>query len=139
MNNKKKGEIGERIAIGELAKYGIDVALPLTDNLPYDFIMIHKGRLFKTQVKTATPNNFVCEFDLTSNNWYTKTKSKYTEHEIDIMLLCDFKRVFVLSPKEFTNRYSFSIRYKTDKLKQKTQNMCEDYILSIKLIEKLLS
>ena len=30
MNNKNKGEIGERIAIGELAKFGIDILLPMS-------------------------------------------------------------------------------------------------------------
>lgn len=39
-NNKQLGEIGERIAIGELAKYGIDVILPLSDNLPFDFVAL---------------------------------------------------------------------------------------------------
>lgn len=33
-NNKQLGEMGERVAIGELAKYGIDVLLPMSDNLP---------------------------------------------------------------------------------------------------------
>ena len=38
-NNKQLGEMGERVAIGELAKYGIDVLLPMSDNLPFDFVL----------------------------------------------------------------------------------------------------
>lgn len=30
-NNKQLGEMGERVAIGELAKYGIDVLLPMSE------------------------------------------------------------------------------------------------------------
>lgn len=30
-NNKQLGEMGERVAIGELAKYGIDVLFPMSE------------------------------------------------------------------------------------------------------------
>ena len=39
-NNKQLGEIGERVVIGELAKLKIDVLLPMTDNLPFDFAIL---------------------------------------------------------------------------------------------------
>lgn len=32
-NKKQLGEIGERIAIGELSKYGLDILLPMSDHL----------------------------------------------------------------------------------------------------------
>ena len=38
-NKKQLGEIGERIAIGELSKYGLDILLPMSDNLPFDIII----------------------------------------------------------------------------------------------------
>lgn len=37
-NKKQLGEIGE--AIGELSKYGLDILLPMSDNLPFDFVII---------------------------------------------------------------------------------------------------
>ena len=109
MNSKKKGEIGERISIGELAKFGIDVAIPLTDNLPFDYIIIYKSKLFKAQVKSATPREDVCEFDLSSNNWYSKTTRKYTKKDVDVFILCDFINVFMLVLKDFEDKRSFII------------------------------
>ena len=32
-NKKQLGEIGERIAIGELSKYGLDILLPMSDTI----------------------------------------------------------------------------------------------------------
>ena len=49
-NNKQLGEMGERVAIGELAKYGIDVLLPMSDNLPFDFVVFHNNKFFVTPV-----------------------------------------------------------------------------------------
>lgn len=70
-NNKQLGEIGERIAIGELAKYGIDVILPLSDNLPFDFVAYINNKFYKCQVKTtdSLTENDSLRFSLTSNNW----------------------------------------------------------------------
>lgn len=38
LRNKK--QLGKRIAIGELSKYGLDILLPMSDNLPFDFVII---------------------------------------------------------------------------------------------------
>ena len=46
-NNKHLGEIGERIVIGELSKYGLDIMLPMSDNLPFDFLIYYKGKFYK--------------------------------------------------------------------------------------------
>ena len=44
VNKKNIGELGEQIAIGELGKYGINVAIPLSDNLPFDIIVYYKNK-----------------------------------------------------------------------------------------------
>lgn len=70
MNKKQFGEIGERIAIGELAKFGIDVMLPMTDNLPFDLVIFYNNKFFKCQVKTSNRVNSkgVISFSIRSNN-----------------------------------------------------------------------
>ena len=84
-NKKQLGEIGERIAIGELSKYGLDILLPMSDNLPFDFVIYYNNKFYRTQVKTV--NNSL-NFSLTSNNYNKGTVHKYNEDEIDIMICC---------------------------------------------------
>ena len=52
-NKKQLGEIGERIAIGELSKYRLDILLPMSDNLPFDFVIYYNNKFYRTQVKTT--------------------------------------------------------------------------------------
>ncbi len=137
MNPKSKGEKGERIVIGELAKYDLDVALPMSDNLPFDLIIITPNKLFKVQIKTSTyrPNKGAISFDLTSNNWNKKTVKKYTLDDCDIMICCDCINVYLLLPNQFVNKKSFSIRDAESKNNQeKLINRKEDFILSDKRI-----
>lgn len=143
MNPKARGEKGQRIVIGELAKYNIDVAIPLTDNLPFDLIIIYGGKLFKAQVKSSgrsgkqSVGNIM--FSLTSYNWYQGTSKKYTKYDCDILFLCDYEHVYLLAPSQFENRRSFSIRQKPSLNGQsKGCNTHNDYILSLKRIEDVL-
>ena len=50
-NKKQLGEIGE--AIGELSKYGLDILLPMSDNLPFDFVIYYNNKFYRTQVKAS--------------------------------------------------------------------------------------
>jgi hypothetical protein len=38
-NVKHLGEIGERITIGILSQFGMDIMLPMSDNLPFDLVI----------------------------------------------------------------------------------------------------
>ena len=143
MNPKARGEKGQRIVIGELAKLDVDVAIPLTDNLPFDLVVIYGGKLFKAQIKSScragslSLGNIV--FSLTTNNWYKGTKKKYTSTDCDIMFLCDYKNVYLLSSGEFSNRASFTIRQKVAVNGQsKGCNMHDNYVLSSSRLEKIL-
>lgn len=82
-NKKQLGEIGERIAIGELSKYGLDILLPMSDNLPFDFVLYYNKKFYKTQVKTTASKTVNNSLSLTSNNYNKGTIHKYDE--IDIM------------------------------------------------------
>lgn len=138
MNYKSNGERGERIAIGELAKYYIDVAIPLTDNLPFDFIVIKNGKLYKVQVKSYKKGEEVTPFDLSTSNWYSKTIKKYSKQDIDVMILCDYENIFLLGSEDFDNKSSFSIRYKYPENGQRKKiHLAEDYIISQKRIDTI--
>lgn len=135
MNPKSKGEKGQRIVIGELAKWDIDVAIPLTDNLPWDFIVVYNNKLFRAQVKSSSQvpreSNGSIVFDLTTSNWYQGTTKKYSSNDIDIIILCDFQNVYLLSQKDFLGRRAFTIRKTASKNNQKkNMNFHEDFILS---------
>ena len=136
MNWKEKGEKGERIAIGELAKFDINIAIPLSDNLPFDFIAIYNDKLYRVQVKSSERKGDYTEFDMRTNNWYSKTSKKYTKNEIDIMLLCDYEYIFILSHNEFDNRGHFTIRYSKEKQWGNNQHFFEDFVLSKKRIQE---
>jgi len=134
MNPKEKGEKGQRIVIGELAKCDLSVAIPLSDNLPWDLVVISSnGSLLKAQVKTSSEsvNNGSVVFGLYSNNWYSGSTKKYDENDCDIMLLCDYENVYLLTPDEFTGRKCFTIRKEASKNGQsKNVNLAEKYLLA---------
>ena len=144
MNPKARGEKGQRIAIGELAKWDIDVAVPLTDNLPWDFIIIHHNNLFKAQVKSSKVTHQTAigsiSLDIRTNNWYKITHKRDTSDDCDIMILCDYQNVYILSLSDFTDRSNFSIRTQPSRNGQsKKMNMHDDFVISTKRIKQVLS
>lgn len=117
-NKKQLGEIGERIAIGELSKYGIDIILPMSDNLPFDFVIYHNNHFYKCQVKTTAQNtiNNSLMFSLTSNNWNKGKIHKYDSTMVDIMICCDLETIYVFPECDVEGRSYITIR------KEKTNN-----------------
>lgn len=100
-NNKQIGEIGERIAIGELSKYGLDILLPMGDNLPFDFVVYTNNKFYKCQVKSTNERteNDSLRFNLTSNNWYSGEIHQYHDDEVDVLICCDLDKIYSLSQK----------------------------------------
>lgn len=141
-NNKNIGERGERITIGELAKFDIDVMLPMSDNLPFDLVVYHNNKFFKCQVKTTaskTVNNSL-SFNIESNDWHAKTTHQYTNEEVDVFILCDLTNVYLVKFKEMNNKRSFILRNSIPCNKQtKGINFASDYIISDKRIEEVFS
>ena len=133
-NKKQLGEIGERIAIGELSKYGLDIILPMSDNLPFDFIIYYNNNFYKTQVKTTASKtvNDSLLFSLTSNNWNKGTIHKYDESEIDIMICCDLHNIYIFPEIDVKGRSSITIRENPPANNQtKGINFAKDCILSL--------
>lgn len=141
-NHKNVGERGERIAIGELAKFDIDVMLPMSDNLPFDLVIYHNNKFFKCQVKTSTfmTKNESISFNLRSNDWYAKTTHKYTKDEVDVFILCDLTNIYLVKFEEMDGRVNFTIR-NTIPLSKKIDGIhfASDYIISEKRIEEVFS
>ena len=132
-NLKQLGEIGERIAIGELSKFGIDILLPMSDNLPFDFVIMFDNKFYKCQVKTSmrkTENGSI-SFSLTSNNWNKGTIHKYTKEEFDILICCDLKTIYLFKFSEIEGKSAICIREADTKNGQKKGIwFAKDYIIS---------
>lgn len=140
MNKKQIGEIGERIAIGELAKYGIDVMLPMSDNLPFDLVVFYNNKFFKCQVKTSLnkPDKDYMAFSITTNDWYKHSIRHYTQNEVDVWILCDCQNIYLLRYDENNSTNVITIRKNPTKNKQeKKVKYSKDYIISQERIQKV--
>lgn len=142
MNYKAIGEMGQNCVIGELSKFSLGVAHVLSDNYPFDLIVIAGGKLFRLQVKTSTENknDEYVSFSLKCNNWHDGTIKKYTQEDCDAFALYDLvqHRCFLLSPKEFVGKGSFIVRYQKAKTTNRYGiNWWEDYIISRRRIEEV--
>jgi len=134
MNWKQVGDRGQNCAIGHLSRYGLGIAFPLSDNYPFDFIAIAGEKLFKIQVKSSSNHmsGAVC-FGITTNNFYTGEIFKYSADSCDVIGCYDLRRdcLYLLTPKEFEDRGSFTIRFNESKNGQiKTCNFHDDFVIS---------
>lgn len=143
MNSKNIGEVGERIAIGELSKFGIDIILPMSDNLPFDFLIYYNNKFYKCQVKTNLKNNRDSRgsifFSLVSTNWYSKKIKVYSKEEVDIFILCDGDNIYLFKYSELENKKSITIR--TDSSKNGQSNgitLSKNVVLSKERLEYVL-
>lgn len=132
-NHKQLGEIGERIAIGELSKFGIDILLPMSDNLAFDFLAYINNKFYKCQVKTTkvkTTNNSY-KFSLTSNNWNKKTQYIYNSNDYDVLICCNLETIFLFKFLDIKGRKNICIQVEQTKNKQtKGVNFAKDSIIS---------
>lgn len=134
-NNKQLGEIGERVVIGELAKLKIDVLLPMTDNLPFDFAILFNNNILKCQIKatnTITENNSY-RFSLTSNNWNKGTEYHYTKEDFDLLFCYNMilDEIYVFSYGEIKGKSNIFIRSEIPSNNQSKINKNTDYLLSL--------
>lgn len=65
-HTKDKGDLGLGFIIGDLLRAGIQIALPLSEHLPFDLIAVSEaGQLVRVQVKyrAATRGTITCGLD----------------------------------------------------------------------------
>lgn len=138
-NRKNVGELGEQIAIGELGKYGLQVVMPLSDNLPFDFVVFTNNKFYKCQVKsTSNLENGFSKFRLRSGNGYLKKYHKYTEDEIDVFILCDLNTIYLFKVNEIIEKIDIIIRYSAPLNKQvKNITYASDCVISLKRIKEV--
>jgi hypothetical protein len=141
-NNKNIGEKGEMIAIGELAKFDIDVLKPMGDNLPFDFVVYYGDNFYKCQVKSSnslTENGSVA-FNISTNNWYAKTIHKYNPNEVDVYIFCDLEHIFLFRYDEVETGRVVTLRYDLPKNGQTEKiRFAGDYIIGLERIKKVFS
>lgn len=141
MNWKTLGDIAQNCTIGELSKYGLGIAFPLSDNYPFDIIIIANNKLFKTQVRGSSVNiNGAVQFKLDKDNFYRGTSEKYAEGGIDLFALWDFKKqiLHIISYNDVRDNSCITIRYDATKNNMaKRINFSEDTIISKDRIKKI--
>ena len=81
MNTKFIGDKALNCTIGELAKWDIGIAFPLSDNYPFDLIVIAVLTIFRAQVKSSSSiYNGSIVFNLRSSNYYKSLQDVYPEY-----------------------------------------------------------
>ena len=138
-NSKTKGELGEKIAMTELAKYGLDIAIPLSDNLPIDLIVMNKkGKLFKVQVKSSTEGKFEESiiFSCRTSNWWKKENKKYNQKDFDVFIGCDLNdySLYLFKSSEVAGRNAITLR---KKVLYKSQIPADKYAISERRIKEV--
>lgn len=140
MNGKYFGEIGQNVVIGELSKYGVGIAIPLGDNLPFDLIAIVKNRLYKLQVKSSSQGieNESVMFDFASSDFYAGEVKRYSKQQIDFIVGVDLRTYRVYLFDEFEKKRTITLRLTPTKNNQRANsNWHEDFILDCSRIKEL--
>jgi hypothetical protein len=140
VNYKTIGDRGQNCAIGELAKFGLGVAFPLSDNYPFDLIVIAGEKLFRMQVKSSSLHTAgTVAFKLTTNNFYRGDTKNYTTKDCDVLGCYDLRRhqLYLLDPSTFEGRRSFNIRFSSAKNDCGTSNSHDDFVISAKRVKEV--
>jgi hypothetical protein len=141
MNTKNIGDRGQNCTIGWLAKYGIGVAFPLSDNYRFDLIAIANERLFKLQVKSSSCHeNGSVSFRLATNNFRSGEVFLYNEKDCDVVACYDLRTdtLYLLAPTDFKDRKSIQIRIRGSKNGQSSRcHQHEDFVISRQRVKEV--
>lgn len=145
MNLKTLGDLAQNRTIGELSKYGLGIAFPLSDNYPFDLIAIANNKLYKVQVRGSSSsaaegcNGEVINFHLAKTNFRTGARSVYEDGELDVFALFDFKRekLHLIKYVDLVGRSSISIRYNIPLKLNNGTNYATDTEISEKRVKEI--
>lgn len=133
------GDLAVNCVIGELSKYGLGIAFPLSDNYPFDLIVISNNKLFRLQVKSSST---IINGSIIFHNARTKKNNdneNYTNEEIDAFALYNLvnKEIYILSFNETKNKGGIVIRLRETKNNQKGGIYSYNLVTSNKRIKEV--
>lgn len=83
-HTKDKGDVGLACVIADLLKHDIQVALPISEHLPFDLIAIHSlGHMLKVSVKYRVMTKTGCVKFETRSMWNDRHGTHYRYHSAD--------------------------------------------------------
>lgn len=90
----------------------MDILLPMSDNLPFDFLVFVNNKFYKCQVKTteSMTENDSYQFSLTSNNWNKHTEYVYNPEDYDVLICCNLKEIFIFKFSDVEGKKNIRIR-----------------------------
>ena len=130
-HTKDKGDKGVGFIIADLLKNGIQVAIPISEHLPFDLIAISKsGQLNKLSVKYKAMKNGRIEIPLKSS-WSNKKgvhikKSNKKIFDSTAIYCPDNEKCYYINNNEIG--YNISLRILKPKKKCKTIKYAKNYI-----------
>jgi len=135
MNYKALGDIGQNAVIGKLARLGIGVAIPLSDNYPFDLVAIVGTKTYRVQVKSSSvhESHGSVSFRFRTNNFYTGEIKGYSPDEVDVIIGYDLRRdeAYLFTHKDIGVSQHFTVRFGTSANNQINKcNSHEKYSLS---------
>jgi PD-(D/E)XK endonuclease len=84
---KRKGDVGEMMAVADVLRRGYKVALPVGEDWRFDVIALREGRLERLQCKYVASDGQVIKVPCRSaNNWSIR---KYTSDDFDWLVVFD--------------------------------------------------
>ncbi|RYD85380.1 MAG: hypothetical protein EOP84_02725 [Verrucomicrobiaceae bacterium] len=108
-----QGSIGAAIAIGELAKKGFVVSIPLVDAQAYDLIADDGSKLLKVQVKstgTLIRGNFVVQLKRVHHNKSGNFIRNFDSSKVDLLVIvCSDGAVYVIPSTEVKSKTSLTL------------------------------
>jgi len=134
----QKGDKSEMAVANAFTQFGTAVSKPLSDNLPYDFIVDYNG-LHRVQVKTArersdNKNSIIADLTRSRHNYSTgHSKEYYSDDEIDFFAIYWPKRgeVYLFDFDEVgKNAVTICVG---DVYNPNQQRVGEDYLLEVRL------
>lgn len=129
MNTTEKGDITEQKFVLFCIEKQIPISKPITNNLPYDFIIEYNNKLLRIQVKTShfTSDNIIM-FATYSSVYTSKGYSKKNyENKIDYFVTYwNEKFLFVPSQEGMTTKFRICV---SEKLARKDQKHYSQYLL----------
>lgn len=130
---KTKGDIGVGYVIADLMSKDIQIALPISEHLPFDLIAIFQtGELKKVSVKYRTASDGTIAVVFKSNGWNTK-RGLYSiplnKDDVDFFAVyCpDNNKVYYFNHKKFNKAVLFRI-YPPKNNQKKNIHYADDYL-----------